>query len=84
MAIEMTAAVAVWAAWETLKITGAAEALVAKMVGRDSTLSESESEAMNLHFESCRRCQENQGRQVDLLQKISDATIEIKSFLLRH
>jgi hypothetical protein len=81
MTVELTAAVAVWGAWEALKVTGAAQAIVARMVGRQQTLSDSEKDAMDAHFEGCRSCQHEQGKQVELLQKISDACIEIKTFL---
>jgi hypothetical protein len=84
MAVEITAAVAIWGAWEALKVTGAAEAIVARMLGKDSSgLSQEETRAMSDHFESCRRCQHDQERQVELLQKIADNTIEIRAHLTR-
>lgn len=81
MTVELTAAVAIWGAWEALKVTGAAGAIVSRMVGKQQTLSDEERESMDDHFEGCRRCQNDQERQVDLLQKISDSTIEIKTYL---
>lgn len=82
-AIELTALVAVWAAWESLKVTGAADNLVRRLFGDRSVLSDDESERLDQHFEACRTCQHDQERQVDLLQKISDATIEIKTYITR-
>jgi len=84
MTVELTAAVAIWGAWEALKVTGAAQAIVSRMVGRQQTLSDEEKDAMDAHFEGCRNCHTDQDRQVELLQKISDATIEIKTFLTSH
>lgn len=83
LAIEAGAAAAVWAVWEALKITGAAESMVRRLFGERSALSESESEALAAHYESCRNCRRDQERQVELLQKISDATIEIKTHITR-
>jgi 3-methyladenine DNA glycosylase AlkC len=83
MTVEITAAVAIWGAWEALKVTGAASAIVSRLMGDRGALSEEENERMESHFEACRRCQLDQSKQVDLLQKISDATIEIKAHITR-
>ena len=82
--MELSGAVAVWAAWEALKVTGAAQAIVARMVGKQQTLSDDEKDALDDHFEKCRMCHTDQERQAELRQKTSDPTNDIKTLLTSH
>lgn len=75
--------VALYAAWETLKMMGVPSTLKNKLFGEKSALTGDDRKSLEAHYEQCRSCVQHQQRQIQLLEKISDSAIKIQTMIER-
>lgn len=74
----MTAAIAVWGAWEAAKVFGIPRAVIDKFVFPKSELKKDDHDVFMRHIVSCENCQEHQEQQIALLDRIVENTSAIK------
>jgi hypothetical protein len=83
--IETGALIAIYAGWEALKMAGLTDLIKSRFfkVETPVVLSPDDRKTVYQHYEACRACVKCQDKQVEILEQIKDATVEIKAYMLR-
>jgi len=77
--ITITAAIAVWGAWEAAKVFGIPKAIIDKFIfHKNDEWKKDDHDVILRHIVSCENCQEHQEKQIVLLDRIVENTSAIK------